>query len=210
MNRPTFTAASTALWLIASVGVHAGIHHLGLPAAVFAGWWDAILFLPGAVLAGYLLDLVGRYWRRRGAFEAAFARAAGAPWGEEPEVPGPWAELVDVPGDARLIGAPKRGTTERGTADGLGPQTVLEQNVFGLCLIHRVGITESLSRWVYVPVAREEAFRAEDGSASLVYMMSTRQVLIVDIDHHGERLRAWQVHGASLPVEYLPGAGEAR
>lgn len=194
-----FITAFCSVGIYTALGQVPGFHAwLGPNRTMFAG-------LAAFLVASILLHRASLRYAGRGAFEAMASAALQMPWGEPLEVPGPWQELPELPDDARRVMPPVRGTTERVlAADRLGPTVLTEANDLGLCLVTRVGVTSAITRWLFVSVAREEAFALEDKRIFLPTPFRTREVLIVDMTRDGTRSMAWGVHGTSLPASYLP------
>ena len=168
--------------------------------------WVVSLLLVVAFLARAVL-----HWMDAGAFLVARAAAIQVPWGDPPPVLGPWGHLEPLPVEAARTMPPVGGTTESVlAADGLGPLVLIERNDAGLFLVTRVGVDASVSRWIFVLLARNEVRWLEDGKYTPLHLVLTRRVRIVEIGHDGARRKAWEIGGDRLPASYLPAAGPAR
>ncbi|UQA55249.1 hypothetical protein [Polyangium aurulentum] len=88
-----------------------------------------------------------------------------------------------------------------------GPQIVTLRGVDGLHLGIASDEDDAYVRWIYAPLTETELRALLDGTGALRDVMHKPWVYVVDVDHDGVPVHAWQYPGEQLRDDDLPARG---
>jgi hypothetical protein len=88
-----------------------------------------------------------------------------------------------------------------------GPQIVTLRGAGGLYLGIASDESDAFVRWIYAPLTETELRALLEGTGTLREAVQKPRVYVVDVDHDGTPIQAWEYPGERLRDDDLPARG---